>query len=230
MNQVKILYAEDDQRTAQLVREFLELQNYLVAIADDGVKAIELIRNELYDCVLLDITMPKMDGLAVCKLIRTEYSGGIMMLTARGDESDQVVGLDSGADDYLPKPVQPRLLLARLNALMRRSRSYSLNMNCQPLTIGDIQIDSNRRVVTYLGSAIHFSSTEFDLLLALARQAGTTVSRKQLHQTVRGVRYDGLDRSIDLMIARLRRKLGDSGRDARLIKSVHGTGYQLVKK
>ena len=230
MTKNSILYVEDDLATAKLVKEFLQRESFDVAIVADGELALSRIRSESFDCILLDITLPGLDGLSVCQRIREEYVGGIMMLTARGEESDQVVGLDSGADDYLPKPVQPRLLLARLNALIRRIKPHRRSDTTQEIVVNDLRIEPGQRTVSYQGCAVDVTSTEFDLLWMLARQAGVTVSRNNLHETIRGVRYDGLDRSIDLMIGRIRKKLGDSGRDAKLIKSIHGTGYQLVKK
>ena len=226
----KVLYVEDDLETAKLVKEFLQRKDYDVEIVADGKSVLSRIRAESFDCILLDITLPGLDGLSVCQLIRDEYSGGIMMLTARGDEGDQVVGLDLGADDYLPKPVQPRLLLARLNALIRRTKPLNCTVATQEIIVNQLRIEPGQRKVSFQGSAVDVTSTEFELLLILARHAGETVSRAELHEKVRGVRYDGLDRSIDLMIGRLRRKLGDSGRDAKLIKAIHGSGYQLVKK
>ncbi len=227
-NRAKLLYVEDDLRTAELVREYLESENFEVVLESDGITALRRIQAERFDCVLLDITLPNLGGLEICRAIRPRFRGAIMMVTARGEANDQVIGLDSGADDYLPKPIQPKLLRARLNALVRRFRMNDGSEGLRDISFGDVEICLNNRTLKISNQEIPLTSTEFDVFWMLAQHRDAVVTRSDLHMKVRGVRYDGLDRSIDLMIGRIRKKIGDNGRDPRIIKSIHGTGYLLV--
>jgi len=180
--------------------------------------------------------LPGLDGLSICKEVRPRYSGGILMLTARGEEVDEVVGLEVGADDYMAKPVKPRLLLARINTLLRRvppgeavpDASELRDDPGQRIALGDLIVDAGRRTVTMGDRLVDLTTAEFDLLWLLAQNAGRVLSRERIYAELRGIAYDGLDRSIDLRIARLRKKLGDDGKQPHLIKSIRGTGYLLV--
>lgn len=237
----RILLVEDDNKLALLVKEFLEINGLEVAIEPRGDHAVSRILDEQPDLIVLDLMLPGLDGLSICKQIRPQYQGPILMLTARGEEVDEVVGLELGADDYVAKPVRPRVLLARINNLLRRSSlaiheatpTSSPSMNgspalSAPLEIGSLMIDATNRVVRMRGEIVELTTAEFDLLWLLARNAGKILSREYIYTELRGIAYDGLDRSIDLRITRLRRKLGDEGKQPRIIKSIRGEGYLLV--
>lgn len=166
-----------------------------------------------------------LDGLSICRRARPDYAGPILMLTARGDELDEVVGLEVGADDYLTKPVRPRVLLARIRTLLRRAGGAA-DTSIRRVEGGGLVVDASQRTVTLDATAIELTSAEFDLLWLLARHAGEPLSRESIYRELRGIEHDGIDRSIDLRVSRLRSKLGDRGND--IIKSVRGVGYQLV--
>ncbi len=232
-----ILLVEDDPRLAALVKEYLEQSGLTVSHEPRGDLAPARILSETPDLVILDLMLPGLDGLSICKAVREEFRGAILMLTARGDEVDEVVGLELGADDYLAKPVSPRLLLARVNSLLRRTAADPRRAPHQPapgaappesVTLGALEVDSARRAVSLAGRPVDLTTAEFDLLWYLCLRPGEVLSRERIYRELRGIEYDGLDRSIDLRVARLRKKLGDDGKQPRLIKSVRGTGYLLV--
>jgi two-component system response regulator RstA len=215
----KLLVVEDDEALATLVAGFLSGEGYRVSTERDGARAAERILAERPDAVLLDLVLPGLDGLAVLRRVRPAYGGAILVLTARGEEADEVQVLDAGADDYMAKPVRPRALLARLEALARRGRA--------PTGAGPrLAIDVARRVALLDGRAVPLTTAEFDLVAVLHAHAGEIIDRDALYRLLYGRAWDGLDRSVDLRVSRLRRKLGD---DANLLlKSVRGTGYLLV--
>jgi len=233
----RILLVEDDLKLAALVQEFLRANGFSVAHEARGDRAPTRILEEQPDMVILDLMLPGLDGLAICKQVRPRYGGGILMLTARGEEVDEVVGLEVGADDYMAKPVKPRLLLARIHSLLRRLSSKGSDAAGaaappeapgQRLVLGDLIVDAGRRAVEVAGSPVELTTAEFDLLWLLCSNAGQVLSREQIYTDLRGIAYDGLDRSIDLRIARLRKKIGDDGKQPQRIKSIRGTGYLLV--
>ncbi|WP_394837485.1 response regulator [Pendulispora rubella] len=225
----RLLLVEDDPRLAELVRAHLTEHGFEVEVVERGDVAIERIRAAPPDAVLLDIGLPGQDGLSVCRAVRPDYAGVIVMLTARGDEIDEVLGLELGADDYVAKPVKPRVLVARLRANLRRVAEKRTGEKAhERLVVGELSIDPGRRAVTYRGADVPVSTSEFDLLEILARRAGHVVPREELLGQARGIRYDGLNRSIDLRISRLRRKLGDDPDRPTLIVSVRGVGYMLA--
>jgi two-component system response regulator RstA len=224
----RILIVEDDLKLAELVREFLEGAGYLAAVETRGDRAAERILREQPDLVVLDLMLPGIDGLEVCRRVRPAFSGVILMLTARGEEIDEVVGLELGADDYVAKPVSPRLLLARVGSLLRRSRERELRASSEPpsrIELGALVVDVASRSASVEGRSLELTTAEFDLLWLLASHAGQVLTREQIYGHLRGISYDGLDRSIDLRIARLRKKLGDDGKQPQHIKSVRGVGY-----
>jgi two-component system OmpR family response regulator/two-component system response regulator RstA len=182
--------------------------------------------------VILDVGLPDGDGFSICREIRAKFDGAIVMLTARDEDVDQIVGLELGADDYLVKPVQPRLLLARLRALLRRSGSPATQATASDhrIDIGAFSISGDARVAVLEGAPLDLTSAEFDLLWMLARHAGSILSRDDLIGNLRGISYDGLDRSIDSRISRLRRKLGDSPAAPVRIQTVRGKGYLFSKR
>ncbi|MBL4635358.1 MAG: response regulator [Kofleriaceae bacterium] len=222
----KILLVEDDKKLSSLVKEYLEQQGLDVTIEGRGDKANAAIEELKPDLVILDIMLPGMDGLTVCRNARPNYRGPIIMLTARGDDLDEVVGLEVGADDYMKKPASPRVLLARIHTLLRRVNAQPPAAPDKRLEVGPLVIDSGSRSVTMAGLEVELTTAEFDLLRLLAENAGEPISRDRIYQDLRGIDHDGLDRSIDLRISRLRTKLGKDGSD--LIISVRGVGYQLV--
>lgn len=221
----RILIAEDDQRLAALLAELLEQSGYAVTVETRGDNAAARIAEELPDLVILDINLPGMDGLSVCRSVREAYPGRILILTARGDEVDEVIGLELGADDYMAKPVSPRRLLARIKALLRRPDATRDAL----IRNGDLVIDPQSRTAALRGTPLSLSTAEFDLLLLLARRAGEVVSRDDIYRSLRGLEYGGMDRSVDLRISRLRKHLGDNPRRPTWIKTVHGVGYLLTR-
>ena len=235
----RILIVEDDERLAELTKEYLESNGLLVSVEPNGTNAVERILNEQPDLVILDLMLPGEDGLSVCRRVRPNYSGPILMLTARTDDLDQVLGLEMGADDYMCKPVRPRVLLARLRALLRRLKTKS----GEPLLIenegdstehirlvfNDLVIDRSMREAWLENDGIDLTSAEFDLLWLLASSAGRVLSREEIFTALRGIEYDGQDRSIDVRVSRIRPKIGDDPVHPRRIKTVRSKGYLFVK-
>jgi two-component system response regulator RstA len=235
-----LLLIEDDLKLSKLIKYFLEGKHFIVSCEVRGDQALNRILNEKPDLVLLDILLPGKDGRAICREVRPHYGGPIIMLTALVEEEDQIVGLEIGADDYITKPVSPRLLLNRINALLRlTARAGSDVTSKAPTTIypakrsgkiviGNIEVDAANRTVRVAGQSEKFSTAQFDLLYYLADHAGRVISRNQLYKDLRGIDYDGFNRSIDLQVARLREKIGDNGKNPRIIKSIRGEGYLMV--
>jgi two-component system, OmpR family, response regulator RstA len=223
----RILLVEDDRELALMVADFLAPHGFAVAIEGRGDQAVERIRAEAHDAIILDVNLPGLDGISVCRSVRSSFKGPILILTARGDEVDEVVGLEVGADDYLPKPVRPRVLLARLRAQLRKVATQTNEHSSNCIVIGALLVDAGRRAVELNGQDIQLTSAEFDLLWMLAEKVGEVVSRGDIYQRIHGVTYDGLDRSIDLRISRLRKKLGDDPVAPQRIKAVRSIGYLL---
>lgn len=224
----KLLLVEDDAELASMVADFLSKHGFDVSIEGNGLRAVDRIRAEHFEVLVLDIGLPGMDGISICRSVRSAFPGPILMLTARGDEVDEVNSLEVGADDYLGKPVRPRALLARLRVHLRR-KEHTLEPVAQPrIEIGSLMIDAGSRTVTVDGSECDLTTAEFDLLWQLAINAGKVVGRDELYQELHGMKYDGLDRSIDLRVSRLRRKLGDDPNHPQRVKSVRGVGYILA--
>lgn len=223
---MEVLLVEDDKKLAQLIKEYLESQGFNVAFECRGDKAVYRILHEKYSLVLLDINLPELDGLQVCKLVRKDFPGSIIMLTAREGDDDQITGLEFGADDYIKKPIQPKVLLARINAISRR-RNQSLVKKQSQLTFGYLLIDLERRIVKLKDNVIDLKPTEYDLLLLLAVNAGICLSRDNIMYALRGIDYDGVDRTIDLRISYLRNKLSDNISQPFRIKTIRGKGYVL---
>ncbi len=231
----RILLVEDDVRLSTLVQEYLQQQAMAVSIEHRGDKACQRIIVEAPDLVVLDLMLPGMDGLEICKTVRPKYSGPILMLTARDEDIDQVVGLEIGADDYVTKPVQPRVLLARIRALLRRFPSQPLQPSLQENDVHDIHYDCFRISTTareaWLNDAtLNLTTNEFELLWLLASHAGEVLTRDTILDQLRGIGYDGLDRSVDIRISRLRKKLGDDTSRPFRIKTIRGKGYLFVKE
>lgn len=217
-----IVLIEDDARLATFVATYLQTHGYKVVIESDGGRAEAVILQEQPRLVLLDIALPNRNGFDICRDIRASYGGVILMLTARNEEIDQVLGLELGADDYVAKPIPPRVLLARIRAHLRRD---SLEQDATSLRFGCFAIDQRIREATLSDERIDLTDAEFDLLWLLASHAGYILSRDELSQNLRGIRFDGLDRSIDARISRLRRKVKDTDGEPERIKTVRGRGY-----
>jgi two-component system OmpR family response regulator/two-component system response regulator RstA len=230
----RLLLVEDDQELAGLINEFLTKNGFDVVHISNGQQAVRYIQQERPDMVILDVMLPGLSGMEVCKQVRADYDQPILMLTALDEDMDQMLGLELGADDYVIKPVKPRLLLSRIRALLRRiERSQPPNGTSNPQTLvtqgacARLRIDVLNRAVHSHGAAIHLTTAEFDLLALLADQPGQIVSRDTIVKNLRGFEYDGLDRSIDRRISRLRKKLQDDSNEPLLIKTVRGKGYLL---
>jgi len=232
----RILLVEDDERLADLTAEYLRKNDFEVSIEARGDTAEQRITTDNPELVILDVMLPGKDGFEVCRAVRDKYHGVILMLTARDEDLDQILGLELGADDYLAKPVQPRLLLARIKALLRRAPGTAAQNDetqesdaTAELSFGNFRISQATRNA-YLGDeTIDLTTAEFDLLWLLARHAGSILSRDDLLQQLRGIGFDGLDRSIDARISRLRRKLGDDPDNPTRIKTVRSKGYLFSK-
>jgi two-component system, OmpR family, response regulator len=221
----RVLIVDDDRRLFELLRDYLGAHSVTALHAPSGAAALGLLDCEMFDAVLLDVMMPGMDGLETLRRIRQTSRIPILMLTARGDETDRVVGLELGADDYLPKPFGPRELLARLRAVLRRSMPQS---DGERLRIGRVQVDVEARSVQLDHLVVELTGLEFDLLVALMRRAGRVVPRSQLFDLAgRGDTSVG-ERTVDVHVSRLRKKLDDD--PPRLIRTVRGVGYLLSKE
>jgi len=220
----RVLLIDDDPRLPELLESYLKQNGVTLTHAGDGPKGLSALDQGLFDAVLLDVMMPGMDGLEVCRRIRQKSAVPVLMLTARGDETDRVVGLELGADDYVAKPFSPRELLARLRAVLRRARPETM---AEQLKVGDVQLDVSARTVSMRGQAVELTGLEFDLLAALVRRAGRVVPRDALLQEAGRSDVVVGERTVDVHISHLRQKLGDDGR---LIKTVRGVGYVLAKE
>jgi two-component system OmpR family response regulator len=228
----RILLVEDDERLSALVAGYLRKHDYQVDVVLHGNDAVPAILKRQPDLVILDVNLPGKDGFQICREAREHFDGVIIMVTARDDQFDEVLGLEFGADDYVHKPVEPRILLARIKAQLRRETGRTANTASQPdsFTFGKFEISrASRSVKLPDGSAPELTSAEFDLLWALVICAGEVVSRDNLMRQLRGLEFDGLDRTIDGGISRLRRKLHDDTGTPQRIKTIRGKGYQFSK-
>jgi len=225
-----IMLVEDDMSLAEWFSDYLTEHGYLVTLVNRGDMAVELIKTDTPDFVVLDIMLPVKDGFDVCREVRSFYHGPILMMTARDQEMDEVLGLELGADDYVTKPVKPRVLLSRIKALLRRSNNQNdlASVSENQIQLGQFNIDANSRTTILNGESVAISSNEFDVLWHLAQSAGQLVNRTELVQQLRGIDYDGFDRSIDIIVSRLRKKLGDDATNPYRIKTIWGKGYLLV--
>ncbi len=223
----KILLVEDDQRLASLVQSFLQQHGFSVQICDNGLQAEQACKTFDPELVVLDLMLPGLDGFAVCRALRSWYKQPILMLTAKQSDIDQVLGLELGADDYVIKPVEPRVLLARIHALLRRTQGGTA-ADQQRLEFGKLKLNQSAREAYYDDQLVELTSYEFDLLWMLAKHAGQTVRREAIHKQIIGREYDGLDRTVDVRVSHLRRKLGDNAETPFRIKTVWGKGYLFV--
>ena len=222
----RILMIEDDRRLAAMVSDYLLRSGFTVSAEHDAASGLATLRRSAFDALILDLMLPDLDGLEVCRLVRMESRIPILMLTAKGDAMDRVVGLELGADDYLPKPFEPRELLARLRAVLRRANSAGSG---DALRFGRLEIDADARAVRIDGHRRSLTGYQFDLLLALARHAGRVLSRDQLMNALKGEELEAFDRSIDVHISRIRNAIEDDPRHPRRIITVRGVGYVFAR-
>jgi len=222
----RILVVDDEAAMVELVREYLASEGMDVAVAQDGPSAVEAVRQRRPDVVILDVMLPGFDGFEVLRRVRTFSDAYVIMLTARAEEIDRIVGLSVGADDYLVKPFSPRELVARVKALLRRPRADS-GPGAGRLELGDLVIDQPTRTVTLHGDPVGLTTIEFDLLLTLAKEAGIVFSRTRLLDRVWGMDYVGDEHVVDVHLGNVRRKLGDDAARPTFIETVRGAGYRL---
>ena len=224
---IKVLLVEDDTRLSQLTSRYLEGHGVLVTAAADGIEGqAEALRRQ-YDCIVLDLMLPGRDGIEVCRELRTRIDVPIIMVTARGEEADRVLGLEVGADDYVTKPFSPRELLARIRANVRRVRGQA-GPTQDTISVGTLTLDPAKMTVTLDAKPVDVTAYEFSILRALAQRPGKVLSREQLLDLAKGSADLSFDRSIDVHVSRLRAKLGDDSRNPKILKTVRGAGYLLA--
>jgi len=226
MSSVFVLLVEDDERLGTFTAQYLTERGLNVVHVTDGDKAVATFRQQSFDIVVLDVMLPGRDGLAVCRAIRASSDVPVLLVTARAEESDRVLGLELGGDDYIVKPFSPRELLARIQAFVRRRRGELLPKSGE-LRVGPLVADTGALEVRLDGERIELSHTEFQLLVRLMERPGRVLSREQLLELVKGSADDAFDRAVDVQVSRLRQKLGDVW-GHRLIKTIRGVGYMLV--
>jgi two-component system, OmpR family, response regulator CpxR len=225
----RVLIVDDDVELCELVSEYLGGEGFEVEAVHDGNEGLKRALSGDHVLIVLDIMLPGMNGLDVLRNLRKQSRIPVLILTARGDDVDRIVGLEIGADDYLPKPFNPRELMARVRAILRRSQGDAQGGAGEKVMVGDVELDPASRVVRRAGDPVELTSVEFALLEALMRAAGQVVTRETLAQNVLGRRFMPYDRSIDVHVSKLRRKLGDQSVDAERIKTIRGVGYVFTR-
>jgi two-component system alkaline phosphatase synthesis response regulator PhoP len=223
----RILLVEDEKQIARTLRLYLEQGGFQVVAVDDGALAMPAFRRERPGLVILDLSLPHVDGLDLCRQMRRESGVPLIMLTARTEETDRLIGLELGADDYVTKPFSPREVVARVRAVLRRTRGEV--QSPQVCRVGDVEVDLERHQVRVGGKTVDLTPLEFDLLATLARSPGQVFSRLQLLDQLQGEAFEGFERAVDQHIKNLRAKLGDDARHPRYIETVFGVGYRLAR-
>jgi DNA-binding response OmpR family regulator len=221
----RVLIIDDDERLNALLKNYLGRFGFSVRTETHPDAGLHALRTDPPDLLVLDVMLPETDGLAVCRKVRETSRLPIIMLTARGDVADRILGLELGADDYVPKPFEPRELVARMQAVLRRGARDTDDV----IKTGPLELDCARRTVSLAGSAIALTTAEFELLCLLVRNRGRILSRDRIMELMRGVDCEAFDRSIDILVSRLRQKLGDDARHPTLIHTVRGVGYTFIK-
>ena len=226
MAKYKIVVLEDNEKTINLLKSYLTQFDYEVIAYTNPLDGLKKLKSDLPDIIILDIMMPEMDGFEVCKEIRKEYSIPIIMLTARGDVTDRIIGLELGADDYLPKPFEPRELLARIQTILRRVSQEKVKK--ESIKCGRLEILPDRQLVNLDDKLLDLTTYEFDLLLLFVQKQGRVLTREQIINNLKGIDWSVFDRSVDTLISRLRNKLGDDSKNPEFIKTVWGSGYKFI--
>jgi DNA-binding response OmpR family regulator len=221
----KILIIDDDQKLNRLLIDYLSRFGFAVKAYTLPQKGLRALKQEKPDLIILDIMLPEMDGFEVCKKIRQEYSVPIIMLTARGEVTDRIVGLELGADDYLPKPFEPRELVARIQSILRRSRS---EVKIDIKRIGPITVDFNKHQVLLNDKPVDLTTSEYEILKLFLRRPGMVLSRNQILDSLWDIEGDAFNRSVDVLVSRLRQKLDDDPKNPKFIKTVWGSGYMFI--
>ena len=220
-----ILIIDDDKKLNNLLSDYFSKFGFKVTTVTHPDEGLKILKRELPDIIILDIMLPKMDGFEVCKEIRKEYSVPIIMLTARGEVTDRIVGLELGADDYLPKPFEPRELVARIQSVLRRS---SEDLKSGIIKFGRLVVDIEKHSVLLDGENVDLTTMEFEILSLFIRNPGKVFTRDHLMDRIRGIEWEAFDRSIDVLISRLRQKLNDHPKKPSFIKTIWGTGYKFI--
>jgi len=223
----RVLVVDDEPKITQLVRDYLERGGFAVTTASDGTSALALARSERPDLVILDLGLPDKDGLDVTRALRRDSSIPLIVLTARAEESDRLVGLELGADDYVTKPFSPKELVARVRAVLRRAAAYPADDEL--IRVADVVLDVPRRRVTIAAEAVELTATEFELLTTLARHPGRVFTRAQLLDAVRGVAFESYERAIDAHVKNIRRKIEPDPRRPRYLLTAYGVGYRFAE-
>ena len=222
----KILIIDDDVQLTELLNEFLGSFKYTVAVKHLPEEALHYLEKNEVNVIILDIMLPSMDGFQVLRKIRENLSTPVIMLTARGEVTDRIVGLELGADDYLPKPFEPRELLARIQSILRRAHSTASIV--EQVHFKGLSIDKNKQEVLLDGIPVALSTTEYDALLLFIENSSETLDREFLVENLRGISWQSYDRSVDVLVSRLRAKLGETPTNTRFIKTIHGVGYKFI--
>ncbi len=218
-----ILIIDDDTELTDLLIDYLKPEGFEISCVHDGENGVKKALNQPFDAIILDVMLPKLNGFEVLKAIREHLDTPVLMLTARGDDIDRIVGLEIGADDYLPKPCNPRELVARLRAILRRTQKSPVHKPI--LEYNNIVVDCSKRTVTFQGHELELTNAEFNIIEMLIKSPGQAFSKEELTEYALGRKYTAYDRSIDVHISNLRNKLGDNATDEGLIKTVRGFGY-----
>ncbi len=223
-----VLLIDDDAELCAMLSDYLGRYGFRITAVHRGDRGLIAAREKSWALILLDVMLPGLDGFEVLRQIRTLSRVNVLLLTARGEDVDRIVGLEIGADDYLPKPFNPRELLARMRAILRRNSGMEAKLEQGPLRVDDLELNTEARVVLKSGRPVDLTDVEFGLLEALMRSPGKVVSREELAERVLGRRFNPLDRSLDMHVSRLRRKLAGIGPDEEQVKTIRGSGYQLL--
>ncbi len=224
----RVLLVDDDVRLGQLLERLLKPEGMQVELVTDGLQGVRRATGEVFDLIILDVMLPGLEGFEVLRRIRASSEVPVIMLTAKGTDNDRIVGLELGADDYLPKPFNPRELVARVKAVLRRAEGKSSGGRDAVIRCNGLAMDPGKREVSVDGEPVHLTTTEFDLLRCFMRYPGKVLSRDALMDMLRGVGYAAYDRSIDVHVKNLRAKIEENPRSPQRIKTVWGTGYMLA--